>query len=81
MKGLKAIDSPQMKSGLSIAQDGYGNIIPNALGYMMSKGNNLVDSNTGVCLHSSTARNAHGLSVLAEEVEKSNSSIFLPVSS
>ncbi len=64
VKGKKGSDAPQMKSGLSVAQDGYGTLIPNALGYVMLKGNNLVDSSTGVCIHSSTARNAHGISIL-----------------
>lgn len=65
VKGLKTYDAPQMKSGLSIGQDGRGKQSSNSLLYFSNNGNSLQDSQTLAYFTSSCGSRANGLSVLA----------------
>lgn len=64
VKGFKTHDAPQMKSGLSVGQDGRGALVKGSLLYFSSNGNNLQDSATLSYLTSSCGSRAHGLSVM-----------------
>ena len=67
VKGLKTFDAPQMKSGLSIGQDGRGKQTANSLFYFSNNGNSLQDSQTLAYFTSSCGSRANGTSVLAGE--------------
>lgn len=67
VKGLKTFDAPQMKSGLSIGQEGRGKQIAKSLLYFSNNGNSLQDSQTLAYFTSSCGSRAHGLSVLEGE--------------
>ena len=67
IKGLKTYDAPQMKSGLSVGQDGRGALVKGSLGYMTSVANSIYKSATDVFLTSSCSSMAHGLSVMEGE--------------
>jgi len=68
-KGLKGVDAPQMSSGLKV-KDGpgcRGTLVPGALGYMTTVGNNIQKSGTDVFFTSSCSSMAHGYSFLPGE--------------
>ena len=67
IKGLKTYDAPQMKSGLSVGQDGRGALVKGSLGYMTSVANSIYKSATDVFMTSSCSSMAHGLSVMEGE--------------
>jgi hypothetical protein len=69
LKGLKGVDAPQMSSGLRVKEGSgcRGTLVPGALGYMTSVGNNITKSDTDVFLTSSCSSMAHGFSVLPGE--------------
>ncbi len=76
IKDLKTHDAPQMKSGLSIGQDGRGASVKGSLFYFSSNGNNLQDSATLSYLTSSCGSRAHGLSVMEGEGWRRAISLF-----
>ena len=64
---IKTQDAPQMKSGLRIKTAGktmVGRIVPGALGYMFSGGNNIDSNAVNVALFSSAFSHGHGISIL-----------------
>ena len=67
IKGLKTYDAPQMKSGLSVGQDGRGALVKGSLLYFSSNGNSLQDSATLSYLTSSCGSGGKGLSVIEGE--------------
>jgi hypothetical protein len=66
VKGLKTFDAPQMRSGLSIGQEGRGKQTSASLFYFTNNANN-IQQNQVVFFTSSCGSAANGLSVLAGE--------------
>ena len=67
VKDIKTQDAPQMKSGLKIKTDGktmVGRIVPGALGYMFSGGNNIDSNAVNVALFTSCYAMGHGVSIV-----------------
>lgn len=62
--GKGSVDAPQLSSGLVVKQVGYSTLAPDATGYVMLKGNNLMESASGVAWVSAGYSNGHGFSVL-----------------
>lgn len=65
--GLKTVDAPQMSSGLIIKQKGPTSVVKGQLGFMVSAGNNIMESGTGVwiCSEAGVKGNAQaGLSLM-----------------
>ena len=67
VKGAKTFDAPQMKSGLSLAQEGRGKQTSDSLLYLLVAGNNLQQASQLTAFFSTTFSNANGLSVLPGE--------------
>ncbi len=67
IKGLKTYDAPQMKSGLSVGQDGRGASVKGSLLYLHNNGNSLQHSAQLVGWYSTTFASANGLSVIEGE--------------
>lgn len=63
----KGVDAPQMSSGLVCTEKTAVTLAPSALGYMMTKGNGVMENGTGVTIVSSSYTNGHGCSVLPGE--------------
>ena len=76
VKGFKTHDAPQMKSGLSVGQDGRGASVKGSLGYMTSVANSMYKSATDVFLTSSCSSMANGLSVMEGEGWRRAISLF-----
>ncbi len=76
IKGLKTYDAPQMKSGLSVGQDGRGALVKGSLAYMTSVANSIYKSPTDVFLTSSCGSRANGLSVIEGEGWRRAISLF-----
>ena len=68
-KGLKGADAPQFSSGLTVKEGPgcYGTLAPYSLGYLVIRGNGVVENGTGVALMSSCFTNGHGVSLLPGE--------------
>jgi hypothetical protein len=64
IKGLKGGDVPQMSSGLVVKSKGHSRALVSSFGFLLLKGNSLMESGTGVALVSAGYVNGHGLSVL-----------------
>ena len=64
-KGLKTFDAPQMSSGLIVKEAGHSLLVAGSFGFIMNKGNNLMESGSGVTWVSAGYSNGHGLSVLS----------------
>lgn len=65
IKGLKTFDAPQMSSGLIVKEAGHSLLVAGSFGFIMNKGNNLMESGSGVTWVSAGYSNGHGLSVLS----------------
>ena len=61
IKGAK--DAPQLSSSLKVKQKGYGSLLPNSFGYLLSTANNVGKSMEDVALFTSTCSVGHGFSV------------------
>lgn len=70
VKGLKTFDAPQLSSACSVKQAGRGMLACGALGYAVSNANICQFNSTLVFLVSSPAVNAHGVSILPENILK-----------
>ena len=68
VKNLDTVDAPQMSSGLKIkeAASCRGRLVPNALAYMTSVGNNIMKSRTDVYITSSCSSTGNGFSIVPE---------------
>lgn len=60
----KGADAPQFSSGLKVKATGHSLLLGNALAFVMSKGNSLMESGSGVAVVSAGYANGHGFSVL-----------------
>ena len=70
VKGKKTFDAPQLSSGCNIKQLGRGRLVDNALGYMVTGGNNVYFNDTNVSMFSGAFSGAHGLSVIPKNFMK-----------
>jgi transcription termination factor Rho len=57
------VDAPQLSSALNVKNKGYGKILPNSFGYLLSTANNIGKSMEDVALFSSACSVGHGFSV------------------
>lgn len=64
IKGLKGVDAPQMSSGLKVKEEGHSLLVPGGFGFVMNKGNSLMESGSGVTWVAAGYSNGHGFSVL-----------------
>jgi len=64
IKKEKTIDAPQLSNSLNIENDGIGKIVKDSLGYYFNISNNVMKNNQEVYILSSSARSAHGISIL-----------------
>ena len=67
VKELKGEDAPQMKSGLSLAENGRGKMTSQSLCYLLTAGNSLQQAGLLTGFFSASFSNGNGLSVLAGE--------------
>lgn len=70
VKGLKTFDVPQMSSSLNVKQKGVGKVTENSMGYFFNKTNNVASNPINVAIVSSVYSDAHGLSVVPENIHK-----------
>lgn len=70
IRGIKALDAPQMANGLVCKRDGKGNIVPNALGYYVNVANNVYKNQTDVYFVSSCSSMSHGFSIMPQNFER-----------
>lgn len=70
VRKIKAFDAPQMSNAITVKPDGYGKLIPNALGYFYSNGNNVYFNPTNVSIFTSTFSGKNGCSINADNINK-----------
>lgn len=64
-KNIKQYDAPQLSTAINVKSEGYGKLCENALGYIMSKQNNIEANGTLVSIFTSTcsSSNSNGWSI------------------
>ena len=70
IKKYKTSDFPQLSSGTAVKQNGRGNMVEGAFGYMDNSGNNVYYNPNRVGLYTSAFSNGNGMSILVENFFK-----------
>ena len=70
LKGIKPIDSPQMKSAIAWNNKGRGSVVDGHLGYLANNANSVYDNATTVFLVSSCASRGSGLPVIKNNFDR-----------
>jgi len=76
IKSSKTQDAPPVSSFATVKENGNSGLVSGALGYMNNGGNNVQQNNMMVGIYSSCYANAHGFSIVSENLTKA-SALFL----
>ena len=70
IKKIKAVDAPQISSGVKVKQSGRGTLVENALGYIGNNSNNVGMSEMYSAIYSSCSSRANGYSITADNFDR-----------